>query len=46
MSMFICPACDKHSEISPEGVGVVKHVCPHCCQEFDVDEDLNVIVEG
>lgn len=44
MAMFICPTCDKHSEMSPEGAGVVKHMCPHCGQEFEVDRELNVIV--
>lgn len=45
MALFICPACNKHSDLPEEGGGVIAHICPHCGESFDVDRDLNVILD-
>lgn len=46
MAIFICPNCEQRSEIqNGNDQNIVKHVCPHCGQEFQVDRDENIIVE-
>lgn len=46
MALFICPACERHSDIlAADNRSIVPHTCPHCGQEFKVDKDLNLIIE-
>ena len=46
MGIFICPNCEKRSELENENEGLVsRHVCPHCGEEFNIDHESNVIVE-
>lgn len=47
MTIFICPNCEEHSEINDAGeedaVSVKPFICPKCGQEFELDNDLNII---
>ncbi|MFA6105105.1 MAG: hypothetical protein WC725_00690 [Patescibacteria group bacterium] len=46
MALFICPNCEQRSEIKEEDdKKITSHVCPHCGQTYNVDQELNVILE-